>query len=199
MSNDLMQIERLKRLAQEIGVEEMKAAMANHDKGKHGYNQVVDKIKGWVDVVTLAEKQLKTRSHFNNMMHDQNRFGAGAHSAKQRHASHAGNIQKVDDALKLVINALVKLINTLDGNSDNEETRALKAMSHALGNWLKMAKNTEVGIYTGAPQAVQATITQAQPWMPPGPAQVPGFGTINGFTLVLAICILLKREFQRRG
>lgn len=182
----------LEQLARSITGEAVKILPGAPDPRKHAYAQLEAKIAKWEQTVKLVQRDMKSQSHFNHMVHAHTKSGPGAYAADQRLKSGEQNIKQVSDALDKVIDALKQLSDQFFGG-DNAETRALKGIAHALKNWSKTVKHTEKGIIgTPAPRDVQATIQQAKPFVPHGTPGMAAPGGLDIFTLILAYFVFIK-------
>ncbi len=180
----------LQNLYSQIESERVKLLGSMPKPQTHGHNEVERKIETWKQTIKNVERDLKSQSHFNHMVHQQNRFGPGSYSAGQRLASQESNVAELSDALGKVAVALVDLITTLYGGPAGE-ARALEGLKHALNNWMKAAKNTEQGMMGAAPQELTATVRQLESQMPRGGTPT-GPGVIDIFTLILSFFVLIK-------
>ena len=183
---------RLEHLATVISNEAVKILPGAPDPRKHAYAQLAAKIEGWEQTVKLVQRDMKSQSHFNHMVHAHTKGGAGGYAAGQRLKSGEENVKQVSQALDKVIAALAQLSDQFFAG-DNAETRALKGIAHALKNWSKTVKHTETGmIGTPAPRDVQATIQQAKPFIPHGSPGMAAPGGLDIFTMVLAYIVFIK-------
>lgn len=191
---------RLEQLAMTIRAETIKILPGAPDPRKLAHTQLASKIEGWEQAVKLVQRDMKSQSHFNHMVHRHNPGGPKDHQANQRLQSGQNNVKQISNALDKVIAELDELSKQFYGG-DNAETRALKGISSALKNWSKTAKHSETGIIgTAAPTNTQATIQQAKPFLPHGGAPgMSGPGAIDAFTLVLGAFVLLKALAKKKN
>lgn len=182
----------LEQLALAIKNEAVKILPGAPDSRKLAHKQLAAKIEGWEQTVKLVQRDMKSQSHFNHMVHTHTKGGMDGFAADQRLKSGEANVKQISDALDKVIAALAQLSDQFFAG-DNAETRALKGIAHALKNWSKSAKHTETGmIGATAPRDVQATIQQAKPFMPHGTPGMVGPGGLDIFTMVLAYFVFIK-------
>ena len=187
-----MKLFAIRALGDQIEAERIKIMGIMPEQGKAAFQSLEAKIDGWKARIEAVQKDLKSQSHFNHMIHQQNRFGAGAYAARQSFQSREGNVKELSDALGDVAAKLQDLIAALWGGKPRE-ARALEAMKHALGNWLKTTKHTEQGVIgQPAPHQLQATVQEIRSQVPQGPAGPPAPGVVDIFTLILAYFVLLK-------
>ena len=185
----------LNNLAGQIEAERVKLLGSVPKPGSHSHNEIERKIDGWTLTVQNLQRDLKSQSHFNHMIHQQNRFGAGSFAAGQRLQSQDRNVAQLSDALGRVATALADLIQTL-WEGPNGQTRAMEGIKRVLSNWQKAAKQSEQGIMGAAPQELQATVRQLESQMPRSPAQSPT-GVVDIFTLILSFFVLIKSLKQK--
>ena len=186
---------RLEQLALEIKSETAKILPGGIDTTKFEYRDLKAKITGWEQAIKLVQRDMKSQSNFNHMIHAQDR---GSYSAGQRLKSGEQNIKQVSQALDKVIDALAELTDHFFGG-DNPETRALKGIAHALKNWSKTAKNTESGIIGAAPpHGLQATVQQAKPFLPPGTPGMAAPAMVDVMTIVVAYILLVKTLVKKK-
>ena len=189
---------RLEQLAFTIRSETIKILPGALDSRKLPHKQLAEKITGWEQAIKLVQRDMKSQSNFNHMIHRHNPGGPKDFDAGQRLKSGQDNVKQISDALNKVIEALDELSAQFHGG-DNAETRALKGIGAALKNWSKTAKHSETGIIgTAAPANTQATIQQAKPFLPQGAPGMSGPGTIDAFTLVLGVFVLLKSLSKKK-
>jgi hypothetical protein len=189
----------LEQLATTIRRETIKILPGAPDPSKLAHKQLAEKIAGWEQTIKLVQRDLKSQSHFNHMVHRHQPGGPKDFQANQRLQSGQANVKQISDALEKVIAELDNLSAQFFGG-DNAETRALKGISAALKNWSKTAKHTETGIIgTAAPTNTQATIQQAKPFLPHSAPGMSGPGAIDAFTLVLGTFVLLKALLKKRN
>lgn len=185
----------LSNLASEIENERVKLLSNMPKPGSHSHNEIKRKIERWQQAIKNVQRDLKSQSHFNHMIHQQNRFGPGSFSANQQLKSREGNVAQLSDALYKVAMALAELMQALvDG--PNAETRALEGIKRALSDWQKSAKSQEEGMMGPAPQELQTTIRQLESQMPRGTA-LSAPGVIDIFTLILSLFVLLKSQKKK--
>jgi len=183
---------RLEQLALAITNEAIKILPGAPDPRKLAYAQLAAKIEGWEHSVKLVQRDMKSQSHFNHMVHAHTKGGPDGYAADQRLKSGEANVKRISEALDKVIAALAQLSDQFFAG-DSAETRALKGIAHALKNWSKTAKHSETGyIGTTAPRDVQATIQQAKPFVPPGTPGLTGPGGLDIFTILLAYVVFIK-------
>ncbi|MBB5722926.1 hypothetical protein FHS72_002562 [Loktanella ponticola] len=189
---------RLEQLALTIRSETIKILPGALDSRKLAHKQLAAKIDGWEQSIKLVQRDMKSQSNFNHMIHRHNPGGRKDHDAGQRLKSGEENVKLISNALDKVIDALEELSAQFHGG-DNAETRALKGIGAALKNWSKTAKHSETGIIgTPAPANTQATIQQAKPFLPQGAPGMTGPGAIDAFTLVLGVFVLLKSLTKKK-
>jgi len=189
---------RLEQLAVTIRSETIKILPGALDSRKLPHKQLAEKITGWEQAIKLVQRDMKSQSNFNHMIHRHNPGGPKDFDAGQRLKSGQDNVKQISDALNKVIEALDELSAQFYGG-DNGETRALKGIASALKNWSKTAKHSETGIIgSPAPANTQATIQQAKPFLPQGAPGMSGPGTIDAFTLVLGVFVLLKSLSKKK-
>ncbi len=186
----------LNTLAGQIDSERIKLTGNPPKPDTHGHNEVERKIEGWQQTIQNVQRDLKSQSHFNHMVHEKQRFGGDSYAAGQRLMSQENNVAQLSDALGKVALALLALEAALrDG--PNAETRALDGVKHALNNWLKAAKNSDAGVTGAAPQDVQAMVRQLETQMPGGGATATP-GVIDIFTLLLSMIALIKTKYTKK-
>lgn len=189
---------RLEQLARAIQSEAVKILAGAPDSRKFAHTQLAAKIEGWEQAVKIVQRDMKSRSHFNHMVHAHNSGGPGGYAADQRLKSGEENVKKISQALDKVIDALGQLSDNFFGG-DNAETRALKGIAHALKNWSKTTKHTETGmIGMTAPRDVQATIQQAKPFIPHGSPGMAAPGMIDVFTILMAYFVFMKALTKKK-
>ena len=178
-------------LSKQIEAERIKLIGGLPEQGKAGFIALEAKIDGWKRTMETIQRDLKSQSSFNNMIHQQNRFGDHAFAAKQRANSGEANVKELSDALGDVAVKLQDLMDTLWGGKPGE-ARALDAMKHALSNWQKSMKHADEGIMGTAPHSRQATVQEVRAQMPQAPAGPPAPGVVDIFTLILAYFVFVK-------
>lgn len=184
----------LRALAGQIEAERIKLLGDLPKPGDAAHMALMRRIDQWKGQISGIEKDLKSRSHFNQMIYDKNRFGADAYSAKQRFNSREGNVRELSNALAQVARVLMGLIKVIYDGPGGEE-RALNAMEHALSNWLDSVKHSQEGVMGPVPFQVTNTVQEIQVRTAPAeapPALIPGPGGVDIFTLILAYFVLLK-------
>ena len=179
----------LHNLAMQIDSERISLLPASPTPGNHSHNELERKIAAWEQVIRNTQRDLKTQSNFNHMVHSHERFGGNAYAAGQRLQSKEANVAELSDALVRVALALADLNLALWGGP-NGQVRALEGLKRVLSNWQKAAKNSDQGIMGAAPQDVQTTIRQLETQFPQG--QMPSTAIIDIFTLILSLFVLMK-------
>lgn len=189
----------LRALAGQIDAERIKLMGDRPKPGDAAHIALQRKIDGWTLQITGIEKDLKSRSHFNRMIYETNRFGAHGYAAKQSFNSKEGNVRALSDALAAVARVLVTLITDLYAGPGGEE-RALKGMEHALSNWLESVKHSEEGVMGAVPFNVQNAVQEVQvrATQPADGPTMPAPGVVDIFTLILAYFVLLK-SLNKKG
>ncbi len=161
------------------------------------HNTLLRQIDGWTLTIKGVERDLKSQSHFNHMLHRAEKGGANGYSANQRLASKEGNVAQLRAALDDVSDALIDLTQTLwDG--PNGGARALEGLKTALKNITKHGGDGDDGISFGpATGDLQATIRQLEPHMQDGGAggMTP---VVDYATLILAMFVLIKHVLSRK-
>lgn len=189
----------LRALAGQIEAERIKLMGDRPKPGDSAHIALQRRIDGWKMQIVGIEKDLKSRSHFNRMIYDNNRFGDHAYAAKQSFNSKEGNVRELSSALAAVAQVLVTLITDLYAGPSGEE-RALKGMEHALSNWLQSVKHSEEGVMGAVPFNVQNTVREVQvrAAQPAEGPMMPAPGVVDIFTLILAYLVLLK-SLNKKG
>lgn len=183
---------RLEQLAVAITNEAVKILPGAPDPRKLAHAQLAAKITGWEQSIKLVQRDMKSQSHFNHMVHAHTKGGPDSYAADQRLKSGEANVKQISNALDKVIAALSQLSDQFFAG-DNAETRALKGIAHALKNWSKTAKHTESGMVgSTAPRDVQATIQQAKPFIPHGTPGMAAPGGLDIFTILIAYVVFIK-------
>lgn len=180
----------LQNLVSQIENERIKLLGGVPKPHTHDHNEIERKIEGWKQTIQNTERDLKSQSNFNHMVHQHERFGAGSYAAGQRLNSQESNVAQLSDRLGKVAMSLVGLMKALHGGSDGT-VRALEGMEHVLSNWLAGAKNTDQGIMGAAPQELQVTVRQLESQLPKD-GTPPAPGIVDIFTLILAYFVLIK-------
>ena len=179
----------LNNLAMQIEGERLKLLGGTPAPGGNSHNELERKIAAWDQVIRNTARDLKSQSHFNHMVHGQERFSANSFAAGQRLKSAEGNVAQLSDALGRVAMALADLTNTL-WQGPNGQVRAMEGLKRVLSNWQKAAKHSQDGIMGAAPQELQATVRQIESQMPRGGMPTPG--VVDIFTLILSLFVFIK-------
>ncbi|MCK0148525.1 hypothetical protein MWU54_00685 [Marivita sp. S6314] len=189
------QLIRLKRLTNDI-VNERIALMGGAPGARTGkHAELAQKIDAWsqtVEELTAAlGRSLKSRSHFNHMVYQQQRFSPHAYSARQSFQSKEANIRDVSQALMDLEEALRDLMSAFfTGNGP--EAKALEGIADVMSNWMKRVKHADEGIMGPVPVQLQTAVVQAYEQSPAGGARSAPPTVIDIFTLLLAYIVLLK-------
>ena len=185
----------LSNLANQIESERIKLQGNPPKPGTHEHDMLLAKAADWERIIANIRRDLKSQSHFNHMVYQQNRFGDGSYAAGQRLKSQDRNVAELSGALADVAKRLAKFVQTLwDG--PNAATRALDGLDHALSNWLDAMKQSEQDVLGPVPQDLQASVRQLEAQLPQDNVITPP-GLIDIFTVLLSLVVLIKS--QRKG
>jgi len=187
----------IRALASQIESERIKIIGILPEQGKAAFGALEQKIDGWKRTIETIQRDLKSQSNFNHMIHQKERFGDHAFAAGQRLKSGEANVKELSDALADVAVKLQDLIDALWGGKPGE-ARALDAMKHALGNWLKTTKHSEQGVMGKAPTNLQTTVAEVRAQVPTPPAGPPAPGVVDIFTLILAYFVFVKSLTKKK-
>lgn len=179
----------------QIDGERLKLLASVPTPGSNSHNELNRKIAAWEQVIQNIARELKSQSHFNHMIHGQNRFGQGSYSANQRLKSSESNVAQLSDALARVSLVLADLTDLLWAGP-NGQVRAMEGFKRALSNWQKSAKHSQEGIMGTAPQELQASVRQTETHLPRGGMPAPGI--VDIFTAILSLFVFIKTINKNR-
>ena len=200
--NDFAILKQLSDLSSSIRSEINKILPGTPDPTSPHFAELSRKIPQWTANLTAIQRQieprLKSRAHLNQMIFNQNRFGHGAYSAKQRYNSHNANITKVSDALAAVLNEIA-LLSEVFYKGDSPETRILKALAEA-GSQLTTQSDANVIDLSSAPASheLTAVIEQARPLLPQGNQQLGGPNASGAIILLFTLFALIKHQLNQK-
>ncbi len=158
------------------------------------------KIDGWEQTVKTIQRNLKSQSHFNHMVHQHNRFGAGAFAAKQRLNSQENNVAALMRELLRAAASLSALNRDLYAGGPAEQ-KIMEAIAQAMDNWQAKAKTekdfSELSLappqVTNALREVQVSASSDLPvGAPQAQFTAPGIDTV--IIALLTLIALLKSK-----
>ncbi|MFP7673094.1 hypothetical protein ACG74X_07015 [Marivita sp. S0852] len=195
------QLIRLKRLTHDIVVERHKLMGDPPAPHTAAHTAMSQKIDSWSHIFEELSaslgRSLKSRSHLNHMIYQQQRFSPNAYSARQSFQSKQSNIRDVAAALSNLEEALRDLIETFYAGQP-AEIAAMEAFSDVVTNWLERVKHTEDGIMGPVPVELQTAVVKIYDSAPAsGKPSVP-LTVVDIVTLLLAYFVLLK-SLNNRG
>ena len=201
--NDFAILKQINDLSSAIRVEINKILPGVPDPTSPHFAELSQKIPQWTRTLTAIQRQieprLKSRAHFNEMMLNQNRFGPGSFSAKQRHKSHATNISKVSDALAMVVREMA-LLSEIFYKGDSPETRILKALAEAGSQLTTQSDAGAIDLSsTPASHELTAVIEQARPLLPQGSQQFGGPNASGAIILLFTLFALIKHQLNQKS
>ncbi len=190
----------LRALASQIDNERIKLLGDMPKPNTAAHMALQRKIDGWNQTYDNVTRDLKSRSHFNHMIHNQNRFGAHAFQANQRLQSQEANVKELANELARVALAIARLTKALAAG-DGPEKRAFEAMEHALSNWMDSVKHSQDGVMGQMPANVKQCFSEVQVHAskPTQPKMIPGPGGVDIFTLILAYFVLIKAMAKNKN
>lgn len=200
--NDFAILKQLGGLSASIRTEINKILPGVPEPTSPHFAELVEKIPQWTRTLQAIQKQiaprLKSRTHFNEMMLNKNRFGPSSYSAKQRHKSHAANITRVSDALAQVLSEIA-LLSEIFYKGDSPETRILKALAEA-GSQLTTQSDAGVIDLSTAPASheLTAVIEQARPLLPQGSQQLGGPNASGTIILLFTLFAMIKHQLTQK-
>ena len=192
-------IQALNAMAAAIRTETMKLETSVPKPGTHSHDTLARKIEDWQQSITVAERNIKSASHFNHMVHRKARFGPGSYAAGQRLRSKEANLAQVREAVFDVAEAMTDLLARYFAGP-NAGQRGMEGLKHAIKR-LSQQSGDEVDFSLGMERAsVEAQVRVMADSLPLGAQKPfnPG-GIIDVFTLILAYFVLLKSLRQDKA
>lgn len=186
----------IRKLSNQIESERVKLIGDTPSKHSAAYDALEQKITDWerrfVDLKHTWERTLKSRSHFNHMMYQTQRFGANAYSERQRLQSREANVAEVSKAVVELERRLRDLLYAF--TSGNGSKTALDAIAGVIENHMKTSHQPDAlaRIPTMPLQNAIAEI-RADTGQHPAAGGAPVFPVVDIFTLILAYFALLKK------
>ena len=201
--NDFAILKQLSDLSSSIRTEINKILPGTPSPTSKHFADLSQKIPQWTATLTTIQRQieprLKSRAHFNEMTYNQNRFGDGAFSAKQRYNSHNANIAKVSDALAAVLKEIA-LLAEIFYMGDSPETRIFKGLVEATKQLTKQSDANVIDLSSEpASHELTAVIAQARPMLPQGNQQMTGPNASGAIILLFTLFAVIKHHLNQKS
>lgn len=186
----------IRKLSNQIEAERVKLIGDTPTKHTASYDALYQKLTDWerrfIDLKQTWDRTLKSRSHFNHMMYQTQRFGANAYAARQRLESREANVAEVSKAVAELEKRLRDLLHAFV--SGNASKTALDAIGAVIEKHIKDSHASD-GLTSIPTMPLQNAVAEirADTGHQPAASGGPAFPVIDIFTLILAYFALLKK------